>query len=57
MKFNKSLTVLLLMFQKKKNHMIGLYKYYKYHCIAICNERSPFISLEDLTKLSCCRIL
>lgn len=54
MKFNKSLTVLLLMFQKKKNHMIGLYKY---HCIAICNERSPFISLEDLTKLSCCRIL
>lgn len=24
--------------------------------IAICHERSPFISLEDLTKLSCCRV-
>lgn len=25
--------------------------------ISICNERSPFISLEDLTKLSFCRVL
>lgn len=54
MKFNKSLTVLPLMFQKKNQRIIDLCKY---SCIAICNERSLFISLEDLTKLSYCRIL